>query len=337
MSNPKVSIIIPVFNSENLLKDCLKSVKNQTLNDIEIICVDDGSTDSSSEILDDFSKKDSRFKIFHQKNHGAGFSRNVALKKVTGEFILFLDSDDWIEKDTCEKLYYHAINLNSDVVLFDAVRHLPNNQSIDLIHFLGNERNKDFSLLSFDYKFIKDKVLNAYFGVIWSKFYKTSLIKDNDIKFSSYKIYNDVGFHFKSILSADKIAVLPEVFYHYVNVGQQSLQSSFRWGEYEPIWYDVMMDLREFLTFNNLMDDFRKEFINYSFLSFINKFNGIHEDYKEIFYTKIKYFYESLKLTSDELKKLQFNYMVFYIHIINSNSYFEFKLMHDLFNGENIY
>ena len=187
MNKPKVSIIIPVFNSENLLTDCLMSVKNQTLSDIEIICIDDGSSDNSLKILKDFSKGDDRFKIFHQENFGAGFSRNVALEKVTGEFVLFLDSDDWIENDTCEKLYNQAINLNSDLVLFDAVRHLPDNQSMDLIHFLGEDSNKNFSSLSFDYKLVKNKVLNAYFGVIWSKFYKFSYIIENNIKFPHHK------------------------------------------------------------------------------------------------------------------------------------------------------
>ena len=336
MDFTKVSVIIPIYNSGNYLIECLDSVINQTLSEIEVICIDDGSTDSSFDILKDYANNDSRFKIFHQENLGAGTTRNNAIEKVSGEFIIFLDSDDWIEEDMCEKLYNHAKKLDVDLVVFDAIWHHKDYDEV-LCYFKETEFNQDYESFIFDKFQIKEKIMEPSLGVIWSKFYKTSLIKDNDIKFSSYKIYNDVGFHFKSILSADKIAVLPEVFYHYVNVGQQSLQSSFRWGEYEPIWYDVMMDLREFLTFNNLMDDFRKEFINYSFLSFINKFNGIHEDYKEIFYTKIKYFYESLKLTSDELKKLQFNYMVFYIHIINSNSYFEFKLMHDLFNGENIY
>ena len=200
MSIPKVSIIIPVFNSENLLNDCLMSVKNQSLNDIEIICIDDGSTDNSLKILKNFSKNDDRFKVFHQENFGAGFSRNVALEKSKGNFILFLDSDDWIEEDTCEKLYNQATNLNSDLVLFDAVRHLPDNQSMDLIHFLGEDSNKDFSSLSFDYKLVKNKVLNAYFGVIWSKFYKSSFIFENNIKFPNHKLYNDVEFHVKSML-----------------------------------------------------------------------------------------------------------------------------------------
>ena len=89
MNNPKVSIIIPDYNSESLLTDCLMSVKNQTLSDIEIICIDDGSSDNSLKILKDFSKGDDRYKIFHQENSGAGFSRKVALEKVTGEFVLY--------------------------------------------------------------------------------------------------------------------------------------------------------------------------------------------------------------------------------------------------------
>ena len=333
MSNPKVSIIIPVFNSENLLKDCLKSVKNQTLNDIEIICVDDGSTDSSSEILDDFSKKDSRFKIFHQKNHGAGFSRNVALKKVTGEFILFLDSDDWIEKDTCEKLYYHAINLNSDVVLFDAVRHLPNNQSIDLIHFLGNERNKDFSSLSFDYKFIKDKVLNAYFGVIWSKFYKTSFIKENKIEFPNHKLYNDVEFHIKSLLLSKRISYYPKIFYHYVRIGQNSLQTVFVSSKESIVFYDVLCGVKKFLIENNFFDEFKVEFLEFTFKEFQRKLNEINDEFKDQYFEKIKSFLSALNLSINELNKISFRWLVFYIHIINSLDYDEFKFMEDNYDG----
>lgn len=333
MNNPKVSIIIPVYNSESFLNDCLMSVKNQTLSDIEIICIDDGSTDNSFEILSDFSKYDDRFRIFHQKNMGAGFSRNFALKKVTGEFILFLDSDDWIENDACEKLYNQAVKLNSDLVLFDAVRHLPNNESIDLIHFLGDKSNKDFSSFSFNYTFVKDKVFNAYFGVIWSKFYKTSFILENNILFPHYKLFNDVEFHIKSLLLSNSISYYPKIFYHYNRIGQDSLQTLYVSSKDAIIFYDVMCDVKTFLFDNNFYVEFKFEFLEFTFKEFERKLNEINNEFKQIYYEKIKLFLSSLDFSVYELNKVSFYYLVYYIHFIISSDYNEFKLIQDNYGG----
>ena len=333
MTIPKVSIVIPVFNSENLLKDCLISVQNQTLIDIEIICIDDGSTDNSYNILEDFSENDDRFKVFHQENSGAGFSRNVALEKSNGEFILFLDSDDWIEKDTCEKLYNQATNLNSDLVLFDAVRHLPDNQSMDLIHFLRNGSNKDFSSLVFDYELVKDKVLNAYFGVIWSKFYKKSFILENNIKFPNHKLYNDVEFHVKSMLLARRISYFPKIFYHYNRIGQDSLQTLYVSSDEAIVFYDVMCGVKEFLLENGFFEEFKSEFIEFTFKEFKRKLNEINDDFKPQYFEKIKLFLSSSDISVQDLNKISFYYLVFYIHTILSENYIEFKIMQDNYNG----
>lgn len=334
MSIPKVSVIIPVFNSENLLKDCLISVQNQTLTDIEIICIDDGSTDNSYNILEDFSENDDRFKVFHQENFGAGFSRNVALEKSVGEFILFLDSDDWIENNTCENLYNQATNLSSDLVLFDAVRHLPDNQSMDLIHFLGNGSNRNFSSLSFDYELVKDKVLNAYFGVIWSKFYKKSFILENDIKFPNHKLYNDVEFHVKSMLLAKRISYFPKIFYHYNRIGQDSLQTLYVSSDEAIVFYDVMCGVKEFLLENNFFEEFKLEFIEFTFREFERKLSEINDEFKPQYFEKIKLFLKSLDISVQDLNKISFYYLVFYIHTILSENYVEFKLMQDNYNGE---
>ena len=333
MTIPKVSIVIPVFNSENLLKDCLISVQNQTLIDIEIICIDDGSTDNSYNILEDFSENDDRFKVFHQENSGAGFSRNVALEKSNGEFILFLDSDDWIEKDSCEKLYNRATNLNSDLVLFDAVRHLPDNQSMDLIHFLGDGSNKDFSSLVFDYELVKDKVLNAYFGVIWSKFYKKSFILENNIKFPNHKLYNDVEFHVKSMLLARRISYFPKIFYHYNRIGQDSLQTLYVSSDEAIVFYDVVCGVKEFLLENGFFEEFKSEFIEFTFKEFKRKLNEINDDFKPQYFEKIKLFLSSSDISVQDLNKISFYYLVFFIHTILSENYIEFKIMQDNYNG----
>jgi glycosyltransferase involved in cell wall biosynthesis len=114
----KISVIIPVYNSESYLKRCLDSVINQTFTNLEIIIINDGSTDSSGEILDEFATKDSRIILIHKENGGIGSAYNVALKQVTGVYILFLDSDDYFELNTCEKLIEMAICENADMVHF---------------------------------------------------------------------------------------------------------------------------------------------------------------------------------------------------------------------------
>ena len=260
--NPKVSIIIPVYNTENFLVKCLNSVVSQTLSEIEFICVDDESTDNSLEILQEYAKNDKRFKILTQKHSGAGVARNYGIDNAEGKFILFLDSDDWIEKDTCKKLYAQSTRLNTDLVIFDVFWHTEDGIK-KFCYFSNNEFNQDFESFVFDYHFIKNKLMIGNLGVIWSKFYKSSFIKDNNIRFPKHKIYNDVEFHFKSLLFAQKISYLPEYFYHYIKFDHPSLQTSFREGKDELIWVDVITGIYNILTKNNFMEYFRLEFINY--------------------------------------------------------------------------
>lgn len=113
----KISVIIPVYNVEEYLKECLDSVINQTLKEIEIICIDDCSTDSSYSILEEYAKKDSRIVLIKNKeNMGVGYNRNIGIKEAKGEYIGFIDSDDYISEDYYENLYNTAKKYNSDVV-----------------------------------------------------------------------------------------------------------------------------------------------------------------------------------------------------------------------------
>ena len=117
MPQPKVSVIVPVYNAEKYLERCINSLKNQSLEDIEIILVDDSSTDSSLEICSKMAEKDLRIKVIHTVNEGAGYARNAALEIATGEYIGFLDSDDFAEPDMFKTLYEKAVQYNSDLVM----------------------------------------------------------------------------------------------------------------------------------------------------------------------------------------------------------------------------
>ena len=118
----KVSVIVPVYNVENFLKECLDSIVNQTLYDIEIICINDGSTDNSLAILESYAKSDDRIKIISQENKGLGAVRNVAFNHISGDYVFFIDSDDYIDLNTLKKLYENAISNDSDLVFFKIAR-----------------------------------------------------------------------------------------------------------------------------------------------------------------------------------------------------------------------
>lgn len=324
MEVPKISIIIPVFNSENLLNKCLDSVKNQSLHDIEVICIDDGSEDNSYEILKKYESEDNRFKIFRQENYGAGFARNNGIEKSSGEYLLFVDSDDYIEVNTCEKLYEQAKRLDCDLILFDSMRHFPNNRNLNLIHFKKN-KDIDYHIKVFDYEYFRDRIFDGEYGVIWNKLYKSSFIKNNGIKFPSHKIYNDVEFHVKTTLLAKRISYVEGLFYHYNRLGHSSLQTSFVKTNHSIIFFDVLYGLINFLVQNDLFENFRWEFINFTIFELRNKLKSIDSEFKQEFYEKTKEFFYFLQLNADELNNIPFEYFMHFIFIINSENYSDFK------------
>ncbi|MBR7071081.1 MAG: glycosyltransferase, partial [Clostridia bacterium] len=115
---PIISIIVPVYNEEKFLSKCLDSLLTQTMREIEVICVNDGSNDRSGEILDEYAAKDSRIKIFNQKNVGSSPARNRGLQQASGPYVMFVDSDDWVHDDYCRAPYETAVCFNSDLVIF---------------------------------------------------------------------------------------------------------------------------------------------------------------------------------------------------------------------------
>ena len=325
MNEIKVSIIIPIYNPGELLIKCLDSALEQTLDEIEVLCIDDGSDEITKNILNEYSKKDSRCKIFSQENLGAGYARNNGIKYSKGEYIVFLDSDDWIEPQMCESLYNHAKKLDADLTLFDNVWHREEGSQIDFIHFDKEDYDQDFDNFIFDYHFAKDKVFNGYFGVIWTKFYKSSFIKENKITFPRHKLYNDIEFHIKSLILAKKISYYPEIFYHYNKMGQDSLQTSYRSKRESMVFYDVMEGIRNFLIEQNLMNEFRRDFLDFAFENFTFKLNEINEEFKQDYFLKIKSFFESLLLTPKDFEEINFKHLPYYTHMVSSKDFNEFN------------
>lgn len=203
--NPKVSVIIPVYNVEKYLRQCLDSVINQTLKDIEVICIDDGSTDSSLDILEEYLKSDDRIKLLLQENKHAGVARNKGLEIATGEFVHFLDSDDWIELDTYEKLYNLAKEKNADLIKFRAYSY-------------DNETGEISSSAYLDIGYVAQEYMENYINVeddtndIFKLpdspclgFYNLKFLQDNHICFDDFLCANDVGFFYRCVLNAKKV------------------------------------------------------------------------------------------------------------------------------------
>ena len=318
----EISVIIPVFNSEEFLNKCLDSLLNQSFTDIEIICVDDGSTDNSLKILKSYANKDDRVRVFTQENNGAGAARNLGLKYVNGKYILFVDSDDWFEEDGFKSLYDKAEQLNVDLLLFDSIEHKINNQVAERRFFNKNE--DDFSNLVFDYHYKNNKLVMNSFFVPWSKLYRTKFLLDNDIKFSEIPLFEDMFFNVTVTTLASKIAYYPKILYHYNKLNESSIQAKIKSNGKALVIIDVYKSIESFLRKNNFYEELEFNYLSSKIAEYRNVLNRVHEDYTEILFNKIKEDFMNLNLSNkDILKKLYLKRYSFYIRVLNSNSFEE--------------
>jgi len=208
----EVSVTVPVYNVEKYLPRCLNTILDQTFNgNYEIICVDDGSTDNSGKILDEYAKRFSKIKVIHQENQGLSGARNTALKYVTGKYTMFVDSDDFIAKNALEGLYNFAESHNSDVVVFDYVHGDPTGTKGGTLYFkdiVDKYGDRPFNIDTADifvYRFIPTAT--------WEKFYLTDLVKD--IKFVD-NLNNQDSPHWAEVYSkARRVTYLPIPYYYY--------------------------------------------------------------------------------------------------------------------------
>ena len=215
MSNPKISVIVPVYNVEKYLLECLDSIINQTLKEIEIICVNDGSTDNSLSILKEYASKDERIKIIDKENEGQGYARKVGLDIAKGKYILFCDSDDYYSELTAfEELYNYIEKVKVDVVIFELIRYRKNIGFYDANGdpFDTHPQKEVFSYLDIDL----DNIL-AFRAYVWRKIYSKKFFDCyKDWYFPKNIFYEDIPFHFQIITRA-KMSYINKKFYVYRN------------------------------------------------------------------------------------------------------------------------
>ncbi|WP_343288432.1 glycosyltransferase [Turicibacter bilis] len=208
---PKVSVIIPVYNVENYIRDCVESVVNQTLDNIEIIIVNDGCTDHSINRIDDLIKSNNLL-IVNQENKGLSAARNIGLSYATGDYIAFIDSDDYIESNFIEMLYVNAVENNLDIAIGGYRKLFSNGE------FLPDKRNQELigsEVMTGEEYLYKSVVLNDYQMEVWDDLYKRSFLEENDLKFCEGIIHEDEEFTPKCILKAKRIKVIDCLGYIY--------------------------------------------------------------------------------------------------------------------------
>ena len=234
MSMYKVSVVIPIYNVELYLERCLESVLHQTLEDIEIILVDDKSPDRCPAICDTYSLKDSRIKVVHKKqNEGLGFARNSGLEIATGEYVTFLDSDDWVEEQTYEYLYNIVTNKHLDICYFQHRRVDRNGVIVKQVkrtkeEFFYGRKQVDNFLLEMVGPHPSEHIESKYSMSVCMGIFRTSMIKENSIRFKSERscASEDLEFHICLLPFINSVGVIPNVFYNYL-MNENSLSTTY--------------------------------------------------------------------------------------------------------------
>lgn len=252
MNEIKVSIIVPVYNAEDYLENCINSMLHQTYSDIEIVLINDGSTDSSSKIIDRYAKKDKRLKSIHIKNSGVSTARNIGLQNATGNWIVFVDSDDWIEPNMISFSVNKALETKADIVMWTYFKNYAN-EELALSLLPGGDQeitaNKDlFHLKAIYQMYGEDKVRESVSsGTVWCKLYKKSLIEDNNLEFKvGLTRAQDTVFSLNAFEQANKIVYYDKSLYHY-RITTTSTTSGTRFIENTKAPFDMLLD--EFLSF----------------------------------------------------------------------------------------
>lgn len=263
---------------EKYLPKCLESLIKQTLKDIEIICVNDGSIDNSLAILKEFASRDSRIRIIDNQHQGVAKTRNTGIEQSTGEYIGFVDSDDYIDIDFFEKLYNSATKSNSDIAIASILKH----KNFFNIYNAKYTKEEIAITIQDKIKLCEDK--KHFFFYAWNKIYHSGFIKENNIKFSEGQIYEDVMFAIKALYYSNKIISVYGTKYHYIEHENSLTKYKDKTGEKEHDLIKAYSELQEFCNSKNIeiperLNYYTKE--NFGFI--LNLYKGKYQSKIQLF------------------------------------------------------
>lgn len=259
-SKIKVSVIVPCYNAERFLHKCLDSLIGQTLKEIEIICVNDCAKDNTAVILEEYAKKDSRIKIVtHEKNQGLSAARNSGIAIATGEYIGFVDSDDFVELTMMEKLYGKAIKKNADLVIGNVYLYFEDTGKTQIFR---DERFFMY-LAGQVFKFEDQPSLVSCIGA-WDRIYKRELITDNNLRFPVGMIYEDQPFSIQAMAYANRITVVSDPLYYYrKNSGSSITDNEIKNDNYKFHFVQIANMSKTFMKSRGIYETFMKKYLEY--------------------------------------------------------------------------
>lgn len=304
---PKVSIIIPIYNVEEYIEKALNSVYEQSLSDIEIICVDDCSKDKSREIVQEYTNKDKRFKLISlDKNKGQGIARNIGIQQAQGEYLMFLDPDDWYAKNTCEIAYNNISSHSGDIATFNFFRYYEKDNKLEILN-LSN-------------------TLRPIEGCSTKHIYRTQFIKENNIEFGTGRNCEDNPFFLKAMILTDKISLINIPLYYYRTRKNHS-SSRRTFGNCLDILdsknkcYEIIKDKRNLVKDWGLVYVINSTLINFD--KYYKKFKN--KDLKKKFYNKTRELF--IKIKNDDFYKNNFSKDINYrdFNKIVKNNYYQYN------------
>lgn len=253
------SVIVPVFNTVDVLRENIESIVNQTVKDIQIIYVDDGSKDGSWELLKEYATKDPRITLLRQEHKGAGAARNYGMSVAKGTYLFFPDSDDICDCRLLEKAVARAEETNADIVIYKASRFVDGN--LDEVYLCADAyKNKFFPKEVFSYRDNPKKIFNSFQNWAWNKLFRRSFIQNHEIVFQEIQRTNDLLFIGTSLICAQRITLLDEMLYFYRTKRINSCQET---NSAAPLdFYYAFMALKRMLLAKEIYEEVEESFIN---------------------------------------------------------------------------
>jgi len=285
---PKISIIVPVYNAEKYIETCIKSLIYQTYSDLEIIIVNDGSQDGSLEILSRYVQKDNRIKLLNQENSGVAQARNIGIENSIGEYLSFIDADDWV----LLTLYQTFVNTlkrldkNIDIWMFNASSYMPGNNDVVPMTFFdsrdwANHNDKDREHLFEDCMKPFSRNLSAA-----NKIYRREFLTTNDIKFYPGLRYEDQYFSIKSFLTAKSIIFTDEILYRYRNYKSGSIMSGISEKVFDIFRISDLIEAE--IEKLGLYESYKYALFQYKYINFFTRYMKCPEYLKQNFYDEMK-------------------------------------------------
>lgn len=334
----KISVVVPIYNVEEFLEECLDSIINQTFKDIEIICIDDGSTDNSLNILKKYSSFDSRIRVISQENCGHAVATNLGITLSKGKYLFLMDSDDILELTAFEELFYYAEEKNVDFLIFQAMNYI-----MDEDRYYKSELYSLKKLVNlvgsniFKYENVKDLIFDIPVTP-WSKLYRTEFIKKSGAKFPEGLVFDDNIFFFEILFNAERIVIYEKYlfirrWYNYssttngdkrfmdsIDINNLTIDLFKKYGVFEEFkkeLYNRKVNLGNF-RFVRIKDEFKGiyfEKLQNDFKSLVN--DGLYEDYVKNLNERNKYIFNSVL---DSQTAMEFKYKILYYDLRNKNS-----------------